>query len=133
MLGGLGLGLLGLSIGGCTLLYYSRINTLEIPMLGVLLDYPQIFQYIYIVVLILAMYTTAIANGYGVIENMAASLPISKRLFIVLMGLVGLIGAQVGFSQIVATIYPIFGYIGCFEILMLIVYYMYMKWENRRR
>ena len=133
IIGGIGLGLLGLSIGGCTLLYYSKINALEIPMLGILLNYPKVFQYLYILVLVLAMYTTAIANGYGVIENITPQLKIDKKYFIVGMSLMGLIGAKFGFSQIVANIYPIFGYIGCFEILLLIVYYIYMKREHRRR
>lgn len=132
LLGGLGLGALGLSIGGCTLMYYARIKTLEIPMLGILINYPAIFQYIYLVVLLVAMYTTAIANGYGVIENIAPKEKNKRYLFIVGMCVVGLLGVGLGFSKIVAYVYPLFGYIGCFEILILIVYYSYMKWEHRR-
>ncbi|MGL5676386.1 MAG: YkvI family membrane protein [Cellulosilyticaceae bacterium] len=131
-IGGLGLGLVGLSIGACTLLYYSRISQLEIPMMGILLDYPKVFQYMYLVVLVLAMYTTAIANGYGMIENMSGKKAQHKKMMIIGISVLGLLGAKVGFSHIVAHVFPLFGYIGCFEILMLIVYYSYMKWENRR-
>lgn len=132
MLGGLGLGIVGLCIGGCTLMYYENIRHLEIPMLGILIDYPGVFQILYLVVLILAMYTTAIANGYGVIENLTQKSPMNKIVVIMTMSLLGLLGAKIGFSHIVANIFPLFGYIGCFEILILIVYYGCMKWEYRR-
>lgn len=42
-------------------------------------------------------------------------------------------GAGAGFSNIVGSIFPIFGYIGLFEIIMILVYYSLMKWEHRRK
>lgn len=133
IVGGGVLGVLGLAIGGMTLLYYDMIYALEIPMLGVLLNYPKLMQYLYTLVLVLAMYTTAIANGYGVVENIYEATKWQKGWIIAGVCIFGMLGANMGFSTIVAYVFPIFGYIGCFEIIMLMVYYSYMKRECRRK
>lgn len=133
ILGGIGLGILGLSIGGTTLIYYNTINMLEIPMLGILMNYPNILKKIYMVVLLAAMYTTAIANGYGVVENLVERYKIKKGRIIIGVSILGLLGAQIGFSNIVSKVFPIFGYIGLFEILIIMVYYGCMRIEHRRK
>lgn len=132
-LGGLGLGLLGLAIGGATFIYYSQIRYLEIPMLGILINYPKCVQSIYMVVLILAMYTTAIANGHGVVENLRSRLAINEKLLVVVVVGFAMLSAKIGFSNLVSRIFPMFGYIGLFEIIMIMVYYSCMKWEHRRK
>lgn len=133
IIGGIGLGVLGLSIGLSTLIYYNQVNMLEIPMLGILLGYPKVLKYIYMIVLLAAMYTTAIANGYGVIENLACSIKVKKVWVILGVSLLGFLGAQLGFTNIVANVFPVFGYIGAFEIIMIIVYYGCMRIEYRRQ
>ncbi|MGL5347117.1 MAG: YkvI family membrane protein [Peptostreptococcaceae bacterium] len=133
ILGGTGLGILGLSIGLTTLIYYNKINTLEIPMLGILMNYPHLLKKVYMIVLLAAMYTTAIANGYGVVENLAESYRIKKRTIIIGVSILGFLGAQMGFSNIVSKVFPIFGYIGLFEILLIMVYYGCMRIEHRRK
>ena len=131
MLGGIGLGALALSIGICTMIYYEEVRLVEIPMLKILGYYPNLLKMIYFVVLTLAMYTTAIANGYGIVENIGHMIPVNKKYIIILMSALGLMSIKIGFSNIVEHVFPLFGSIGCFEILMLIVYYSFMKWENR--
>lgn len=133
ILGGAGLGILGISIGIATLIYYSKINMLEIPMLGILVDYPAVLKYLYMIVLLVAMYTTAIANGYGVIENVVSCINVKRSYVIITMSILGFWGAQVGFSNIVANVFPVFGYIGLFEIIMIMVYYGCMRIEYRRK
>lgn len=85
------------------------------------------------IVLVLAMYTTAIANGHGVIQNLKVHLPLNETVLIFLVAFAGILGAGMGFSNIVGSIFPIFGYIGLFEIIMILVYYSFMKWEHRRK
>ncbi|MGL4736140.1 MAG: YkvI family membrane protein [Cellulosilyticaceae bacterium] len=133
ILGGLGLGVLGLSIGGATFFYYAQINQLEIPMLGILVNYPKYIQSLYMVVLVLAMYTTAIANGHGVIENLKVRLTCNEKLLMVAIVGLAMLSAKIGFSNLVSRIFPMFGYIGLFEIIMIMVYYSCMKWEHRRK
>lgn len=133
IIGGIGLGVLGLSIGLSTLIYYSQVSMLEIPMLGILLGYPKMLKYMYMIILLVAMYTTAIANGYGVIENLSCRIKVEKNWIILGVSRLGFLGAQLGFSNIVANVFPIFGYIGYFEIIMIIVYYGCMRIEYRRK
>ncbi|MGL4345244.1 MAG: YkvI family membrane protein [Cellulosilyticaceae bacterium] len=133
ILGGIGLGVLGLSIGLSTLIYYDQIKNLEIPMLGVLVNYTHFIQTIYLVVLVLAMYTTAIANGYGVLQNLKARIKVNDKLLIVLTTIMAMMAAKMGFSNLVSKVFPVFGYVGLFEIIMILVYYSCMKWEHRRK
>ncbi len=133
ILGGVGLGMLALSIGSCTLIYHEQVQKVEIPMLKILSYYPELLKYIYIVLLLLAMYTTAIANGYGVIENVGKVIKLEKKKMIVIMSCIGLTSIKIGFANIVAYIFPMFGMIGCFEILMLMVYYSFMRWEKKHK
>lgn len=131
--GGLGLGVLGLAIGGATFIYYAQIKTLEIPMLGILMNYPKIIQSIYMIVLVLAMYTTAIANGHGVIENLKIRIKRNDKILMVAVVGLAIVSSKIGFSNLVSRIFPMFGYIGLFEIIMIMVYYSCMKWDHRRK
>lgn len=122
VIGGGCMGLLGLCIGGVMAIYYEQIRNLEIPMLAVIWNYGKMVQGCYLFLLISAIFTTAIGNGYGAIkwlEEKTGGGGIALRLgFISLGGMFSI----VGFSGFVERIYPLFGYLGLIELLFIGIY-----------
>lgn len=110
ILGGLSLGIIGCFILIPLLILYTETFNLEIPMLKVSEYLNVYYRSIFSIVLWLAMFTTAIANGYGFIQN--RSNKINKNIVSFIFCLCGIPMAKLGFSNLVSTMYPIFGYIG---------------------
>lgn len=108
--GGSILGILGLAILGVSLIYYNEIANLDIPMLRVSSYIGLKYRKAYGLVLWIAMFTTALANGFGFMERLG-----DRKRKIFLTGLFCLSAvplARLGFSNLVGFLYPVFGFIG---------------------
>ncbi|PKM93275.1 MAG: hypothetical protein CVU84_16795 [Firmicutes bacterium HGW-Firmicutes-1] len=126
-IGGASLGLIGLILGLVVLIHYKEVIGLEIPLLGIVMKYSEFIQYIYIVVLVSAMFTTAVANGFGIIERIKEnSVILKKHPGAIKLGVVGTAIAlsSVGFSTMVGSIYPLFGYAGIFELVCIGIFFI---------
>lgn len=126
------LGVIGLFLGLATLINYGDIQGLEIPMLAIVMHYMPIIQYIYIFVLLSAMFTTAIANGYGFITRMSSLLHMSRKMFIIIFVSIAIVFSQFGFSNMVGKIYPFFGYLGIFEIVLIFLYFIVVNLKRTK-
>ena len=73
------------------------------------------------------MYTTAISNGYGFADAIRSVLPIGKVWMSILTVLLGIFVSQLGFSQLVNKGYSLFGYIGLFQLLLLVMHWFPLK------
>lgn len=127
LLGGIGLGVLALFILIPTLILYTDINNLEVPMLKISENIGNKGVYIYGIILLCAMFTTAIANGFGFIQRIKNTLKINELLVSILFCMVSLPMAKIGFSELVNIFYPIFGYLGLFMIVFIIIYFLINK------
>lgn len=110
--GGMFIGLVSLIMGIGLLSFSSRAFFYEIPMVYIAGKVHPFFRYVYIIFLWLALLTTAIANAYG-LTNSAARLTGWNE------GVVGLLilalvmpFTPIGFTRLVANLYPLFGYAG---------------------
>ena len=99
-------------------------------MLAIVMRYAKVLQYIYIVVLLSAMFTTAVANGYGILSKLKLKDTRYGKIKLALFILAAVIFSQIGFSNMVGKIYPIFGYIGVFEVILILVYFVKMKYDQ---
>lgn len=127
IIGGITLGFLGLCIVMATLIYYDRVEALEIPMLGIVLHYGFAIRYIYFFVLIAAIFTTAVSSGYGFVNRVSVEFNISYKSILPVFILTSIIIAQIGFSKMVGQIYPLFGYVGLFEVFIILLYFIGWK------
>lgn len=122
LLGGSCMGILGICIGAVMYLHYDEIRFLEIPMMKVIWDYGAMIKGLYLFLLVAAIFTTAVGNGYGAIkwleEKWGGGGFMIKIIFIVMGG----VFSVVGFSGFVERIYPLFGYLGLIEILFIGIY-----------
>jgi len=120
LIGGLTLGALAMIILLTLIILYTNVIGLEVPMITVASSLNNTWKRLYIFVLLLAMFTTAIANGYGCILSIANLSGINKRLVSVIVCLVAIPLATIGFKNLVAFFYPLFGYIGMLFICGII-------------
>ncbi|QUI20943.1 hypothetical protein HZI73_00915 [Vallitalea pronyensis] len=130
LLAGLALGMIGIILGFVILVHYKDIQGIEIPMLAIVMRYAKVVQYIYIIVLISAMFTTAVANGYGILSKLKINKTKGGKVKLAVFIGVAVLFSQIGFSNMVGKVYPIFGYIGVFEIILIMLYFIKIKWDT---
>ncbi len=120
--GGIIMTILGFCIFVPLFLNYGGVINFEIPMLVIVSKYGKLMQYIYLVILLAAIFTTAISNAFAVEQQLAQKLKISNVKLNLAMITLAVIISHLGFSNFVGKIYPIFGYIGMFEIIIILIY-----------
>lgn len=120
-LGGLILGILAMIILLSLLILYTDIIGLEVPMVMVANSIGSVWKTLYILVLLIAMFTTAIANGYGSIQGIRSLTGINEKLMGMILCFVSIPLATLGFKRLVTIFYPLFGYIGMIFICAIIL------------
>lgn len=120
ILGGVVLGILAMVILISLLILYTNVIGIEVPMIAVASSLGIIWKQIYGIVLILAMFTTAIANGYGCILGIANLIKIDIKIISIIVCIISIPLATVGFKKLVTLFYPLFGYIGMIFICAVV-------------
>lgn len=128
VLGGVVLGVLAMTILISLLILYTNIIGIEVPMIVVASNLGAAWKQIYSIVLLFAMFTTAIANGYGCILGIANLVGINTKIISIIVCAISIPLATLGFKKLVVFFYPLFGYIG-----MLLICAMIFKTRKRHR
>jgi len=116
--GGVCVFLLGVSMSLPLFANYNEIYSAQMPVLSIVLNYKAL-KYIYVVILLSAIFTTALANGFSLIQNFEKN--VGNKLFVkIFLSVWGILMAQVGFSNFIDKIYPFFGAIGLIETFFII-------------
>lgn len=115
------LSILAIAIFGIVLKINIDINKIELPTVYVATTMGKISKYIYGIVIISAIFTSAISAGYGILEN---SLKNRKKykIFALIICVSSVIVSKIGFSWLVNTMYPIFGVLGVIQIILILIY-----------
>ena len=97
----------------------TNFSNLDMPVVYVIKNkFPEISK-IYGVIILIAIFTTAISIGTGFLNNVSTC----KREYIsiaFLMCLISIIVANIGFSNLVKVLFPMFGYMGILQILLIL-------------
>ncbi len=128
VLGGLGLGIFAFAIGTALLRYYPAVTEYQVPMVFVASQVNALMGVFYLLVLWFAMITAAVGSAFSFVKRATEMLPVSYPLACAatLAGAIPL--AHVKFSELIALIYPLFGYIG----LLLFIPLLYFMFKNIR-
>lgn len=97
--------------------YY--INELELPLIEISLEFGNIFKYIYGFIIIISIFTSAISTGYSFLKNVTKN----KKQYIytlLIISIIGVLVSNIGFSNLVEILYPIFGLLGIIQIVLII-------------
>lgn len=96
------------------------ISKLEMPVVYVVSNMFKILRYIYGVIILGSIFTTAISLGVSFLQNTAKNKKGYTQISII-MCITSVIISKFGFSNLVSLLYPIFGYLGLIQILRLCV------------
>jgi len=113
ILGGFGLGFGIMAINLATLSGVPEILPFQVPMVFLAYRLNPVLAFIYGLILLLEIYTTAVSILYGFVARIAY-----KRRFRIFWAILASAGAiyasQLGFSKAITTVYPIMGLVGLF-------------------
>ena len=97
----------------------ENLYNIEIPLIQIANNYGILFKYGYSLVIIFAIYTTMISEGYGFLTNCAKSKKAYKIMAIMLC-VSAIFISNIGFSFLINLTYPVFGILGVVQLVYLI-------------
>ena len=117
-------GLIMFVLGLIIYLLLSTINTdiskIEMPAVyAISSSFPE-FKWIYGIVILLSIFSTAISVGISFLKNVVTD----KRnypQFVGIMCISGVLISNIGFSNLVKILFPVFGYLGLLQIFTIII------------
>lgn len=111
--------ILSLCIYGLLLRGQFFAKELELPLLQIVFEFGVIFKYIYSFVIIASILTSAISTGYSFLENISKNQK-SYQINLIIICVVGILVSNIGFSNLVQILYPLFGILGFIQIIFLL-------------
>jgi len=121
ILGGIGLGLLILLISISMMTQLSEIADSAMPMLVIANNISPIVGVVISVILLGMIYNTAVGMLYTFSVRVVKPGTTKFKISVVLFGIIAFICSNVGFVNLVGTIYPITGYLGFVLIAAIVV------------
>ena len=94
------------------------IKNLEMPAVYVASKISVVFKYIYGFIILSSILTTSISLGTSLLENIAHTKKKYKQ-YAILICVSSVLVSNMGFSNLVNVLYPIFGYIGLIQIIKI--------------
>ncbi|MDR2183527.1 MAG: hypothetical protein LBE55_05080 [Clostridiales bacterium] len=137
VLGGLFLGIIGIVMAFALLSNMQLVGRMQLPMLALAQNFGHLITNFYVIILLLAIYTTAATNAFSLTQWLAARTRLSRMKIKIAIVILGIVAAHVGFSNIVAHAYSFFGFLGLFIMFAIIIYFLTTKstkiHEKRKR
>ena len=99
----------------------NNISKLELPLVYVVGTYFPKLRFVYAFIILASIFTTAISIGMGLLQNISKNKK-SYTQFVLFMCITSLLISNIGFSKLVNFIYPLFGYIGIIQIILINAY-----------
>ena len=120
ILGGSVITILGICMALPLFLYQSNVINLEIPFLYIITRHGYGFRIFYLAILISAVLTTAACNAFAVQEWLKTRGFKNTVKIAAVVCILGVALSHIGFSNIVAFVYPAFGLLGLFMIIVIL-------------
>ena len=92
----------------------KEIENQEMPIVYIISNYFNKYKKIYAFIVLASIFTTAISVGIGFLQNISKNSN-SYPQFVLFM----LLMSNIGFSKLLNFIYPVFGYIGILQIVII--------------
>ena len=98
-----------------------NIESLEMPVVYVVSRISESFKYIYGFIILSSILTTSTSLGTSFLENVASDEKRYRR-YALYICLSAVVISNIGFSNLVNVLYPIFGYIGLVQIIKIMIF-----------
>ncbi|CAG9622890.1 YkvI family membrane protein [Sutcliffiella rhizosphaerae] len=119
---GMILGVISLFYNQTLLLVQSKLALFEIPLFAIIQSYPFYMLFGMTFLLWLAIYTTAASGLLGLVTRFRTTFPIPLWTLSLLFILLMVPFTTVGFSVLVAILYPLFGLINLYLLVCILLY-----------
>ncbi|MDR1066350.1 MAG: hypothetical protein LBL35_02795 [Clostridiales bacterium] len=96
---------------------YGKAASFEIPLLAVLPKSGDLIKALYIIILMAAIYTTAVANGFAFTQMVSRRSSQNVVFLKAVVTIAAICAARIRFSSFVGKIYPAFGLAGIIVIV----------------
>ena len=111
------------TLGICGVLQKNNvdINKNDLPIIRIIDN--RVEKYIYSATIEVAIFTSAISAGYGVLENLSENTKINRKKYktiVAFMCLIGIPISEIGFGRLVNTMYPLFGALNIIQIGLIL-------------
>jgi len=120
ILGGVLLCITALVVNAAIYMFYPRAYEKELPILSILKSFSGTAGNVYAAVLWLAMAVSAVNAGFCFTDRIATISKIDRRIIAVILCLGTIPLSMHGFSNLIGSIYPAFGYMGLFILLVVL-------------
>lgn len=96
----------------------TNIANIELPLIYIVNQFGDMYKYIYGIVIVSAIYTTAMASGYSFIQN-SSKTKRGYKLLTVTLCVSSIFISKIGFSYLVNLLYPLFGILGLIQVFYI--------------
>jgi Uncharacterized membrane protein len=118
--GGIGIGIMLLAGHIALSVHMPGIQQFAIPMGGIAKQLGSVVQYIYIFLIFAEIFTTLIADIYGLTLQLQERLKWSRPVLTIGVLAFCFVASQIGFGPLLSTLYPIFGLISLGWLFLVI-------------
>lgn len=95
------------------------VSELEMPLIEITMQFGKIFKYIYGFVIIASIFTSAVSAGYSFLGNVSKTKK-SYEIILLIICITGIAVSNIGFSNLVEILYPLFGMLGLIQMWTLV-------------
>ncbi|GAA0133872.1 GerAB/ArcD/ProY family transporter [Paenibacillus sp. YSY-4.3] len=122
IVGGAGIGFMLMAAHFALSAYMPGINQYEVPMGSIAAQLGSAVQLIYILLIFMEIFSTFVADVYGVTLQLRQHLQVRPYLISIAVLMICYVTSQFGFSSLVSVLYPAFGVFSLLWIYALAVY-----------
>ncbi|WP_080875955.1 YkvI family membrane protein [Oceanobacillus timonensis] len=93
----------------------------EIPMAEIVQHFGALIHVLFLVVIYGEIFNTVVGNVFGITRQLQSAFHLRYRHAVLIILLVISLISQVGYGKLLSVLYPLFGYLGLFFLLFLLV------------
>ncbi|MBR1442056.1 MAG: hypothetical protein IJ583_00800 [Firmicutes bacterium] len=101
---------------------YGSIENMPLPLFEMSERAGNVIRYVYFFVFTASVFTTAVGNGFGIVEWLGEKVGMKKIYIKIIVCAAVIVMSKVGFSAMVGKIYPLFGCVGVCEIAAIFIF-----------
>ncbi|KMJ60432.1 membrane protein [Bacillus sp. LL01] len=116
------LGVISLFYNQTLMSVQNKLSLFEIPLFAIIQSYPFYMFFLMTILLWVAIYTTAASGLLGLVTRFRNAVPIPLWTMCLLFILMMVPFTAVGFSVLVAILYPLFGLINLYLLVCILLY-----------
>lgn len=98
----------------------NNISQFELPLIQVVKQFGAMYQWVYGIVIVAAIFTSAISTGYSFLKNSGQSKK-TYQYWSLFLCVSAVFISNIGFAKLVTILYPVFGVLGLTQIVLLFI------------